>query len=385
MLKYRAKSNIVLGAVALLCILALVLVENTKERVKQKWYDEKMQAAELSQQAALCIKSHLLEGGAIIEDVNDPNETALVGQEFTHITTDRGYLDAKLSSLNPNIAAIVVQYLKDAGVRKNDRVAITLTGSFPALNISVLSAVEVLGLKPIIITSVGSSNYGANDPNFTWLDMENVLFEAKILHTKSVAASLGGGFDEGRGLSPEGRSLIIQAIKRNKIMLINEGQLEKNIDRRMKIYDSLNYGKPYKVFINIGGGIASLGHTINANLIPSGLSYKLPDANFPVRGVMILMGEKGTPIIQFSNIREILKKHNLPYNPIPLPEPGNGGIYTSLKYNLIITYIVTSILVVIILLIYFSERKIHQLGTETVPYIEKENTRSNSSADIGEL
>ena len=179
---FRAKSNIVLGVLFLLALLALIAVENGKLDKKQEWYNEKLQAAQLFQLAANELKNHRLEKDIFIDVVNDPNQTALIGQEFTLITTDRGEIDAKLSATNPNVAAVIIQLLKDADLRQNDNVAVAFTGSFPGMNIGVLAALEVLHLNPIIITSVGSSNFGANDPYFTWLDMENILYKSNVFH-----------------------------------------------------------------------------------------------------------------------------------------------------------------------------------------------------------
>jgi poly-gamma-glutamate system protein len=380
MYKFRAKSNIVLSVLSLLAMLALIAVENGKIDVKQKWYDEKLEAARLAQTAADCLKNYRLENGVFIDAINDPNQTALIGQEYTLVTTDRGYIDAKLSSTNPNFAALIVQFLKEAGVEEKDNVAVALTGSFPGLNVAVMAAIETLKLKPIIITSVGSSNFGANDPYFTWLDMENVLYESNVFRHKSVAASIGGGFDEGRGLSPQGRDLIIQAIERNKIDFIREKHLEKSITRRMEIYEEQSKGQPIKAFINVGGGIASLGNTVNGQLIPPGLNENLPVRNFPVRGVIIEMGKAEIPVIHIMNIKQLLAKYGLPYSPVPMPEPGEGGIFVHREYNLIITAIATLFLIVIIVLVYLSEQKFHRLGTDLVP-IQKANRAENDDSE----
>lgn len=385
MYKFRAKSNIVLSVLSLLAMLALIAVENGKIDVKQKWYDEKLEAARLAQTAADCLKNYRLENGVFIDAINDPNQTALIGQEYTLVTTDRGYIDAKLSSTNPNFAALIVQFLKEAGVEEKDNVAVALTGSFPGLNVAVMAAIETLKLKPIIITSVGSSNFGANDPYFTWLDMENVLYESNVFRHKSVAASIGGGFDEGRGLSPQGRDLIIQAIERNKIDFIREKHLEKSITRRMEIYEEQSKGQPIKAFINVGGGIASLGNTVNGQLIPPGLNENLPVRNFPVRGVIIEMGKAEIPVIHIMNIKQLLAKYGLPYSPVPMPEPGEGGIFVHREYNLIITAIATLFLIVIIVLVYLSEQKFHRLGTDLVPIQKANRTENDDSENIHDL
>jgi hypothetical protein len=101
-------------------------------------------------------------------------------------------------------------------------IAVNVTGSMPALNIAVLSAAKVLGLDVVLISSVGASMFGATDPYFTWLDIETLLNEKDILSYKSIATSLGGGRDLGRGLSKAGRDLIIEATERNNVELIQE-------------------------------------------------------------------------------------------------------------------------------------------------------------------
>jgi len=382
MYNFRATSTLVLSLLTLLSLLAFIAVENSKVDVKQKWYNEKLDAANLSQLAAEYLKNYRLEKGVFVDAVNDPNETALIGQEYTLITTDQGFIEAKLSATNPNFAAVVVQLLNEAGLEEKDNVAVAFSGSFPGLNISVLAALETLKLKPIIITSVGASNFGANDPYFTWLDMETLLYKAKIFHHKSVAASIGGGNDLGRGLSPEGRELIVKAIERNEVKFINEKHLENNIAKRLEIYEEQSKGKPIKAYINVGGGLASLGNTVNGKIIPSGLTQLLPMRNFPVHGVIIEMAQKGIPIIHLLNIDQLLAKYELPVSPVPLPEPGDGGIFIQKKYNIIVTSVATFILVVIIVLVYLSERKHHRLGTDVVPTTKYQALNEQSSDDI---
>ena len=382
MYNFRAKSNIVLGILSFLSLMAFIAVENSKVDVQQDWYTEKLEAAERTQLAASTLKDYRLEKGIFTDDVNDPNQTALIGQEYTQITTDRGYIEAKLSSTNPNFAAVIVQLLKDAGVEKGDNVAVAMTGSFPALNISVLSALETLKLNPIVITSVGSSNWGANDPFFTWLDMESLFIRTGVFHTKSVAASMGGGSDVGRGLSPQGRKLIAKAIERNDVEFINKKHLEKSIARRMDIYKTNSNGKPIQAFINVGGGIASLGNTINGKIIPPGLTQFLPEANFPVRGVMIQMGQNETPIIHLLNISQLIEKYGLPFSPVPLPEPGVGEIFVQKKYSLLVTGIATLILVIVVIVVYFGEKKHHLLGTDIVTVAAGRGENINEDEDL---
>ena len=361
-----AGSKTVLSVLSLLALMAFLAVEYGKEDVKLKYYDQKLEASKLASEATEYLKEFRMHKGVFVDVVNDPNETALIGQDLTPITTDRGYIEAKLTATNPNFAAIIVDMLKEAGLEKNDVVAIAFTGSLPGLNIAVHSAVQTLKLKPIIITSVGASNWGANDPDYTWLDMERVLFNAGIFKNKSVAASIGGGLDRGRGLSPEGRQLITDAINRNKVEFINEEHLESSIQKRIDIYNKQRKKEKIKTFINVGGGISSIGSVENGKFIPGGLSISLPMINYPVRGLIIYMAEKNIPIIHLLNVNQLAQKYGLPINPIPVPRPGEGEIFIQKRYSVILTSGVTLFLIIAISFVFIMERKRHQLGTEQI-------------------
>lgn len=379
MKQFRAKSNLVLGTLFLISIISLYFIENNKIEVKSKWYDEKIEATKTTQRACSFIKNYRLTKGVFIDNVNDPNETAMIGQEFSPITTDRGFIDAKLTATNPNIAALIVQFLKETEVKENDHVAITMSGSFPVINIATIAACQVLKLKPIIICSVSASSYGATDPDFTWLDMESLLYNSGILKYKSVAASIGGGADIGRGLSPEGRELINTAIKRNNVILINEKSLEGNIDKRMLLFKTLTGDESIKTFINVGSGIASIGNPSNHDVIPSGLSTHLGECYKP-EGVIKRMNKKGIPVIHFLNIVNLMRKYEMPVNPIPLPQAGEGRIFAETKYDIRIVAIAVSILTILIILIFIADKKFYQLGKDKVMN-EYVNAPSDTSED----
>lgn len=372
MYNLNAGSKTVLSLLALLALMAFLAVEYGKEDVKLKWYDQKIESAKLTKKAMDYLKEQRMHKGVFIDVVNDPNETALIGQDITPITTDRGYIEAKLTANNPNFAAVLVDMLKEAGVEKDDIVAVAFTGSFPGLNISVHSALQTLELKPIIITSVGASNWGANDPYYTWLDMESILVKSGIFSNKSVAASIGGGLDKGRGLSPEGRQMIIEAIQRNKIEFINEEHIENSIKKRMSVYNKYRNKNKIKAFINVGGGISSIGSVENVQFIPGGLSQYLPMKNYPVKGVIIQMAEKNIPVIHLLNINQLAQEYGLPVNPSPLPNPGEGEIFIQKRYNVLLTAAVACLLAMSILFVFLMEKKRHRLGTEQVNVQRKE-------------
>jgi len=367
-----AGSKTVLSVLALLAFMAFLAVEYGKEDVKLKYYDQKLEASKLAKEATDYLKEFRMHKGVFVDVVNDPNETALIGQDITPITTDRGYIEAKLTATNPNFAAVVVDMLREAELEKNDVVAVAFTGSFPGLNVAVHSALQTLKLKPIIISSVGASNWGANDPYYTWLDMERVLFNAGIFKNKSIAASIGGGLDRGRGLSPDGRQLIVDAISRNKVEFINEEHLESSIQKRIELYNKYRKKDKISAFINVGGGISSIGSVENVQFVPSGLIKTLPMKNYPVRGLLVQMAEKNIPVIHLLNVNQLAVQYGLPLNPTPLPQPGEGEIFIQRRYSVLLTIGVTFFLVIAISFVFLMERKRHQLGTEQVIIPQKE-------------
>jgi poly-gamma-glutamate system protein len=111
-------------------------------------YDLKIKAANLMRKAMVILKNTRMESGVFIDDENDPNETGLVGRPFSLITTDEGDLDAKLTTLDPNFSAGMVDLMLEMNLQRGDTVAILLTGSMPGANIAILTAAKAIGLIP---------------------------------------------------------------------------------------------------------------------------------------------------------------------------------------------------------------------------------------------
>jgi len=364
MAKISIRSTSVLSILALLAIGLLYIVETTKKNVKEEWYTEKIAASRLTQKALLHLKNERFENVDFVDNINDPNETGLIGEQYTPITTGSGSLPIKASTMNPNFGGMIVQLLKDAKLKKGDKVAICMTGSFPGLNVAALAAIQTLGIKPIIISSVTASSWGANDPEFTWVDMEHELVEDKIFTNHSIAASMGGNLDIGRALSGEGRDFVVAAIQRNHLPFINTGSFEGNIAKRMQLF---NHHKNIKAFINIGGGVASNGSDLNGDAIRAGYHETLKLKDFPdKKGVMFEMAKRNIPIIHLKNIEQLMNTFDLPMEPIPLPEIGKGKLYYSLKYQVGIVGISLFFLVGLLLVTIYLDKKQHALGNEII-------------------
>lgn len=334
-----------LVALALLSLVVFAVAERTSDNIQQPRYRSKIKAAQLVIRAQDAMKEELSRRGLRLDDKNDPWRTGLIGEERTIVTSDRGVSSAKILAANPNFAAAFIDLLYKAGVRKGDTVAVGLTGSIPGWNIAFYAACQTMNVTPIVVTSVAASDWGANRPDLAWLDMETLFNQRGIFSIKSVAASIGGGGDVGRGISPQGRDLLRDAIKRNAVPNIEGETLESIIDARMKLYDSIIGPSKYVAYVNIGGGLASLGGALNSKLIPAGYSRHLREINYPVLAVINRMAERDIPIVNLSDVAKIADRFELPsvVGSEP-PEVGLGSLYYSEHYDITWTSILTALL-----------------------------------------
>lgn len=266
-------------------------------------------------EASHSIREFRLKEKIAIDPVLDPNATGLIGAEYSDLTTTEGLLIAKRTSTNPAFAGVIVRLLYEAGVREGDRIAVSLSGSFPALNIALLSACKAMGLEPVIISSVGASTYGANIPRLTWLDMEWHLRETEVFPYRSMAASLGGIVEANGGIDGKGLILGREAIARSDTPFLDEGDyrsVERDLLRRRQILESKG---PVKAFVNVGGSLTSLGWLPEAAYLDVGLLKEIPSTRVAQRGLIFRYFEDGLPVIHLLNVARLAERYALPIDP----------------------------------------------------------------------
>jgi poly-gamma-glutamate system protein len=300
---------------------------------RNAYYATMYSAAGIMSQAMDEVKKYR-DGLAIpINKTDDPNQTGLIGNYFTEITTTVGNLEAKRTTTNPNFAALLVNLLYQSGVRNGDTIAIGASSSFPALILATLSAAKAMNLKPIIISSLGASMWGANNTRMTWLDIYFDLYKKRIFPYKIKAASIGGDLDVGLELSAKGRKIIREKIKEYQIPFIYEKNLQANVETRLKLYDDDRKDQKIRAFVNIGGATVNTG--LNAMMLDlkPGINYihKYPPA--AESGVLFEMGKRNIPVIHLLNIKGFSLKYGMSWDPIPLPTVGQGKIYRHLINN----------------------------------------------------
>ena len=312
-------------------------------------FEEKQSASEIMESALKVLKNEVKGRNITIYIDIDPNTTGLIFKEDSPIRSSIGDLEVKQTVLKPNFAAVVIDHLIQAGISFGDTVAVGMTGSMPGANIAVLSACKAMGVHTVNITSVGSSTWGATDPNFTWLDMETVLVDSGIFTQKSIAASMGGKGDclrrSGKRGGKAGRKIVKRAASRNGISLleyvlpIEDKNVSKSINQRIELYADVQGDlKHYNAFINVGGGVTNVG---------VGGKKKFPKPGFlspesilqmnPQNSIIRNFAEVGVPTIHISHISQLVKGI-IPFGSEKL-KTGQGRLYKEERYNLLIASI----------------------------------------------
>jgi poly-gamma-glutamate system protein len=249
------------------------------------------------------------------------------------VTTNPGHLPAKQTSVNPNFAAVVVHMLKRVHVSEGDVVAVGLSGSFPALNLSVLAAIQSVGAKGIVITSVGSSQWGANIPSLLWPDIEQTVFDHKIIRSRSSAYSLGGIDDRALGLSDNGKAALKAAVERSGIPLLEAESYEVSVEKRVNLYSEMADDEDIIAYINVGGGTSSVGTRVGKKLFKPGLNRSPPQGVLGFDSVMSRFIMEEIPVIHLSSIDILAVRYGLPLQPKQIPEPGMGKVFRREVYN----------------------------------------------------
>lgn len=337
-------SRSMLVILALFAVGGITAVEVFKTTIEQRMYKEKIKAAKQMKVAIKYLSKKREAISGTIDKESDPAKSGLIGVMMTDITSTTGHLGSKQTTINPNWAAVMIENFRRAKLKRGDTIAIGFSGSFPALNLATIIAAETYGLKPLVTTGVTSSMWGANLPEFTWLDIERYLIEARIISTKSLAASFGGQEDRARGRSKKGIQLIKTAIMRNEVPLIEANTIQASMEQRMEIYREASEGAEIKAYVNVGGNTVSVGSLIGKKLYKEGLNLRPSASALSVDSMMSLFAREGAPVIHMIQVNRLAKRYGLELEPKVLPKVGEGSIFVREEYNLYLTVIVLCVL-----------------------------------------
>ena len=296
--------------IALFNLVLVFLAVNSETKVKKIGYDDKIIASELMEQLIFEINKNFR-----VEKSNlDLYNSGLIGLQNSPITTiqdnDSLMFKSKLLTTHPNFAAVIVEYFYDAEISSGDTIAVSMTGSFPGANLALLSVCETMNITPIIMSSAGSSAWGANRLDLSWPIIESYLFDNNFLKNRSIVYSMGGDNDNGDNLSDKGIEILESSIP-NNVNFINEFSLIDNISKKINFFDSTSSN--YSMYVNIGGGASSLGNGLDKDSLQVGLINFLDIQDMSLNEFKNsisynFLTEKSIPMLNIKNIIKLVPK-----------------------------------------------------------------------------
>ena len=303
-----------------LLLVGAVCLTATQVRVPCSCYEEQVHAAERMATAFPILLACKRNLGVSPDFGNDPNRTGLIGVEFSEITTTVGSLVAKRTSANPDFAALLVRFLHELALEPKARVVLTLSGSFPALNLAAIVACEELGFELLVFSSVGASSFGANCLEITWLDMETLLARHRVISHRTSFASLGGENDLGESFFGDGKALAFEAIKRNELIPVVMETFDEQSKFKLQKIESF---EPC-LLINVGGNQLNVGGA-GCLLGPGVLTTASID---PAQlGIIGWFLNHDLAVIHLLHVKDLAVRVGLPIDPIPLLSPGESDVY----------------------------------------------------------
>ena len=306
------KTRVLLG-LAILTMGMVYWAVNSYERHPTYGYDLKKKAVDIMVNGIESLRSKF-----IVYGINNGEDSIsfgdfLIGPKESDIQTTSGSFVSKQSVINPDFGAMITEMLMELEIDSSNHVAVSYTGSYPGANLALLSALEALRIQASIISSCGSSEYGATHPDLTWIEMENHLYSSRIISNKSGLASIGGGYDLGTQLQVRGKKVCESAIYNHKINLLNIGDPEENINQRIQHYQNMT--KDITLFINVGGGIYTTGDSLKRKDTPPGIIYPGDISSAASGTVVERFLEQDIPVININHIHILTEWYDLPYPP----------------------------------------------------------------------
>lgn len=332
--KLNKKQYLILAAGLILALLCVFLTLKSGRSAPKDMYSEALEAAEKMQKCMDAVKTEKYNRGIVIPP-EDRFSTGLIGEDFNFITTTLGDISAKRTTANPDMAAMMVFMLDEAGLSEGDTLGCNFSGSFPSLNIATICACDALGIKPVYICSCGASTWGANNPELCFPEMAALLYEKHLISTPPALITPGGGDDVGSGMDPDMLGEIWSRVESLGYPLMVERDFGKNISERQKLFDSAGIG----CFISVGGNITSLGYNMITDTIGQGILNARINTINAGSGLLEIYLNRGVSSILLLNIRQLAADRGFAFDPDSLAIPGTSSMYYKTVYSKLIIWV----------------------------------------------
>lgn len=273
-------------------------------------------AAEKMARAEAFLRAERERLGVQAEGEAAGDASGLIGGEVTPLMTTLGSLEAKRIATNPEWARVLTLRLAEAGIGAGDLVAAGFSGSFPGLNLALALACQALETDLVAVSSVTASTWGANQPGFTWPEMEARLVHAGILRPATVAVTAGGDADMALDLEAGDRAVAQRvrdsAARELQVPTLRPRDYREAVALRLRAYRRAANGRPIALYVNVGGADASLGRSDAFLRLRSGFLPARPFGRPEDQGVTARLAGEGVRVLMLLNVRELAVKWGVP-------------------------------------------------------------------------
>jgi poly-gamma-glutamate system protein len=314
-------------------LLALALMAATGPAGAEEPYtptrEQMLSAATAMKAASEAVLERKLEMGLWPGAEIDPNRTGLIGQEYTPSTTTAATLANKRTATNPDFAAALVRLLAGEGIGSDSTVLLVQSGSFLGANIAALTALEALDAKVVLVLSLGSSQWGANDPELNLLEIWGLLHERGVVDTVPVAVVIGGAGAVGGNMEPDGLDRLRPSFARHDEVPLVEVRPTSAVVARLREMIATAAGGEDEIdlMIKTGGSVVSVGACRENYLMPTGLVPR-PRECSGTPGLFYLVGDDRLKMLNILAMKQLAAELGLPYDPMPMPALGqNPAVY----------------------------------------------------------
>lgn len=327
--RLRAPCIACLALALAVCVGGMALTLANQTRVRIPYADVQLAAARRMERAEQVLLDYVKANGIEIEK-DDLNKTGLIGPEWTELTTSLGMIEAKRTALQPDFAALMVKYYKEAGLKSGDTICCGMSGSFPGLCLAAVAAANEMDIRIRIIASYGSSMYGATRMELPVMRVLEIAREAGLIDYELVAVSPGGDFDQGNSiLFPDSREKIFALAEESGFLMIDEANIPDSVQRRLELF-----GTEMDCFVNVGGASANVGTSPYTLTFPNGLVTDPPRIPLNAdRGLAFEYAARHIPVIHLLNIRGLAEENGIPFDPVPLTRPGDTDVYHDVRQS----------------------------------------------------
>ncbi len=174
--------------------------------------------------------------------------------------------------------------------------------------------------------------WGANEPEFNLPDMLSTLREHNVIRTRATAAVLGGGGAIGGSMDADGVAALRRSAARDGVPIVEARPVAALIDALLARINAVAGDARPGAVINVGGALIGLGSCRESYEWPPGLTRRAPSCGDGTPGLAMRLAADGAPVLHIINMRRLALEWGLPFDPIPLPIPGNNrAIYGAVK------------------------------------------------------